>query len=180
MTEDGSSLGPVAEPSGEVANQDETDRRSGTSRPPTSARERAMGTWPEMHCLGGEDQFEAYAERFRVLYRSGPFCDILERRVIFPPESCRHVCFEPDYEDRGNKARVIWCQERAEHIAWIHLALTDPTEIRWNHQDPRNQAYLLGFPTNNPARPIKRYYVSVEPKGPKKVVFLTAFPIQQN
>ena len=53
-----------------------------------------------------------------------------------------------DYEDRTNKERVHWDQERAEHIGWIHLALTDPTKVRWNHQNLRNQAYLLGFPSN--------------------------------
>lgn len=138
-----------------------------------------MNDLPDMHRLGGEDKFGEYQKVFSRLYFSKPVTDVLRRMVVFPGNACRHICFESDYEDRTNKDRVVWNQERAEHIGWIHLALTAPTEIRWNHQNPLNQAYLLGFPTNNPVRPIKRYYVSVKPKGPEKVVFLTAFPISQ-
>jgi hypothetical protein len=133
---------------------------------------------PEMHRLGGEKEFAAYQEIFSRLYHSGPIIDVLGRTVIFPNSACRHVCFVRDHKDRTNKNRVLWDQERAEHIGWIYVALTDPTEVRWNHQNPKNQAYLLGFPSNNP-RPMRRYYVSVEPKESQKVLFLTAYPILQ-
>ena len=120
---------------------------------------------PTLLSCGGHEFFAEYSRVFDELYRAQPFVDVLGRTVTFDDESCRHVCFEKDPFHRSNPAmkhtRLVWSQERAERIPWIGLALSDPAEIRWNHQVNNHQAYLLAVPQRNVQRPAIRYYVSV-------------------
>ena len=77
------------------------------------------------------------------------------------------------------RVRDDWQQDRAEHISWIWLALTQPSEIVLNNQVSGNEVYLLGAPRNDHARPIARYYVSVRPIKGGQRLFKTAYPISQ-
>ena len=63
-------------------------------------------------------------------------------------------------------------------IGWIHVALNGADrDFDGTIRIPLIPlSHPLGFPTNNPVRPIKRYYVSVKPKGREKVVFLSCVP----
>lgn len=129
--------------------------------------------------LGGEGAFTAYQAEFDRLYVAGPVEDLLGRRVEFLPSACRHVCFKTAGADPyGRLPRGVWAQERAERIPWILTALTEPEEIRPSHQTEGHQVYLLLVSVD----PIlghawERFGVYVEPAGTKRVIFVTAFPM---
>ena len=80
----------------------------------------------------------------------------------------------------GSAARTEWIQERADRIRWIHTALTDPDEIRGNHQFKGREAYLLEVrPDNIAYKQTEFYYVSVKPEPSKGcVIFLTGYPVK--
>jgi hypothetical protein len=134
---------------------------------------------PPLFQLGtGPGSFHAYKAEFNRLYRSGPITDALGREVLFSGDSAHHVCFKPDGDDPYfRKPRTVWAQERAERISWISRVLTNPYEIRPNHQVPhRRQGYFLMFPASA-GRPEELYYAVVDIGGdPNRVQFLTAYP----
>ncbi len=143
--------------------------------------ERHKDECPALCWFGGEEAFSFYQAEFDRLYHSAVIRDVLNRIVRFPKDSCRHVCFRRDHDKRGDRSRVLWSQERAECIGWILIALTDPTEIRSNHQNWNNDAYLLAYPSGERRRPAKRYYVTVAPDSDgRDVTFVTGYPVQQS
>ena len=138
---------------------------------------------PLFHLPRGEAAFGDYEAAFDQLYRSGPVIDILGRRVIFPKYACKHVCFKGSDNDRyGKSPRTIWDQERADYTPLILPALTDPkTEVRPDHQNKRNYAYLfiISIDTEN-GLTLVRYYVVVSPgQRNEEVVFNTAYPVNK-
>lgn len=136
--------------------------------------------FPSLLRLGGESQFGRYQAEFDALYHERRIVDPKGRRVSFPPDACRHVCFKDQKEDRYRRLPRVWDQDRAERIPWIEAALTTPQEIRWSHQDPENQGYLLLIrrePDTGGAW--ERYGAYVEPLSAEEVRFITAYPMQQ-
>ncbi|RYE13381.1 MAG: hypothetical protein EOP45_21275, partial [Sphingobacteriaceae bacterium] len=83
--------------------------------------------------LGGHEQFTAYQKWFRSLYcdPNRVVKDVLNRRVTFDMypslDDTAHVCYGGK-DDHAYKAEY-WVQERAERIAWIEVALTNPNFI---------------------------------------------------
>jgi hypothetical protein len=138
---------------------------------------------PLFHLPRGEAAFSAYEAAFDQIYRSGPVIDVLKRRVIFPKYACQHVCFKGSDNDRyGRSPRTIWDQERADYIPLILPALTDPkTEVRPDHQNKRNNAYLFTISIRTETGLIHvRYYVVVSPgQRNEEVVFNTAYPVNK-
>jgi hypothetical protein len=145
------------------------------------------GEIPELLKLGGEEAMAAYTEAFQSLILARmPIIDPRKLEIVFDDDACRHVCIREERFDKRRKRheaedriREEWDQARAEHIPWIWLALTDPSEIVRNTKVDGNEVYLLGFPRKDPIRPSSRYYVSVKPIQGGKRLFKTAYPIQQ-
>jgi len=129
--------------------------------------------------LGGEESFCLYQSVFDQLYGVDDIYDAKNRLVYFPPNMCRHVCFHEDESASDPAIRCLWDQTRAESLEWAYTALTDPDEIRPNHQFRGNEAYLLEvLPDQIVAKYPTYYYVSVRPEPKKdRVVFLTGYPV---
>jgi hypothetical protein len=144
---------------------------------------------PELLQLGGHEAFEAYRAAFaQVFFRPLPLIDPQGRVIIFPTDACEHICYHESRFDQSRKraegegrTRDFWDQQRAEHILWLLPALTAPSLIVHNNQVRGNLAYLLGFPTGDHNRPVRRYYASVRPMNANmtRVELKTAYPISQ-
>jgi hypothetical protein len=141
----------------------------------------SAGTRPLLLELGGEEAFKAYEKEFGRLYQNRRVYDVLGNRVVFPPNSCWHICYKRDENDRSERRpRDIWSQERAERIPCIMSALNDPrTELRPNDKDPTNKLnYLFVVEADPLAHLPQEYYLAVARRiNPTTLSFLTAYPI---
>ena len=144
----------------------------------------SASTRPPLLQLGGEEAFAAYEKEFGRLYQIRRVTDVLGNVVLFRGHTCRHVCFKsdrPDYYKQGR--RVVWMQERAEHIPWILAALTDPgVEVRPNDQDPDNRVNYLLDVDADPAQGLKREFFCVVAEwiNDTTLSFVTSFPIDRD
>jgi hypothetical protein len=143
--------------------------------------------FPEFLLLGGEEEFDAYQEAFdRIILARRPIIDPRKHEIIFNDDVCMHICFRQERFDKRRKRhdgeeapRDVFDPERARYISWILVALTDPSEIVRNTQEPGNEVYLLGSPRNDLIHPRQRYYVSVKPIKGGQRLFKTAFSIDR-
>lgn len=142
----------------------------------------STGTRPPLLQFGGQESFWRYRREFQRLYQSKDvtIVDVLGRRVLFPENSCRHVCFKGDAEDRYSRSsRANWSQERADRIGWILPALTDARiEVR-PEKDLYNRINYLLVVEADPIKGLEQEYYCVvaEKLEANAVVFVTAFPI---
>ena len=133
---------------------------------------------------GGHAEFEHYRTWFRGLYNDPerPVLDILGRRVLFDTyptlDDCAHVCYGGE-AGHAYKAEH-WRQDRAERIAWIEYALTQPNKIHPDATISTNEKYLLYVPPEMPEQEAEYYMVIVRRlNNPKTVAFVTAYGISR-
>jgi hypothetical protein len=125
------------------------------------------------------EDFPMYERHFHESYRAGPVIDRFGRRVIFTPDRAHHVCFaNPRHRKSDDMSRPVWRPDRAQRIPWILVALTHPTAVLKENQEPGNQGYLIAMQVVEETVRREYYQVIVRPRGDgSEVKFLTAYTL---